>query len=107
MKIQQLKYLCNLAEHGFNMTTTAQSLNTSQPGISKQIQLLELELGIELLNRSGNKILGLTDVGKEILIKAQDILFTSKFNRLVTNTSIRRKVFYPLEQLTYTHATLY
>jgi LysR family transcriptional regulator, cys regulon transcriptional activator len=91
MKIQQLKYLCNLAEHGFNMTTTAQTLNTSQPGISKQMQLLELELGIELLNRSGNKILGLTDVGAEILIKAQDILFTTKQIHSISNEYINKK----------------
>lgn len=69
MKIQQLKYLSELVKHGFNMTTTAQTLHTSQPGISKQIQLLEWELGIELLKRSGNKILGLTDVGSEVLKK--------------------------------------
>ena len=91
MKIQQLKYLCHLSEHGFNMTTTAQTLNTSQPGISKQIQLLEEELGIELLNRSGNKILGLTDVGAEILVKAQDILFTTKLINSISHEYINKK----------------
>jgi LysR family cys regulon transcriptional activator len=91
MKIQQLKYLSELVKHGFNMTTTAQTLNTSQPGISKQIQLLEWELGIELLKRSGNKILGLTDVGSEVLKKAQDILFTTKQIHSISNEYINKK----------------
>jgi LysR family cys regulon transcriptional activator len=91
MKIQQLKYLNELADHGFNMTTTAITLNTSQPGISKQIQLLESELGIELLNRSGNKILGLTDVGSEVLKKAQEILFTTKQIHSISNEFINKK----------------
>jgi LysR family transcriptional regulator, cys regulon transcriptional activator len=78
MKIQQLKYLCYLADNDFNMTTTAQSLNTTQPSISKQIQLLESELGIELLKRSGNRIFGLTDVGNEILTQAQNVLLIAK-----------------------------
>ena len=44
MKLQQLRYIWEVAHHGLNVSATAQSLYTSQPGISKQIRLLEDEL---------------------------------------------------------------
>ena len=45
MKLQQLRYIWEVARHDLNVSVTAQSLYTSQPGISKQIRLLEDELG--------------------------------------------------------------
>ena len=47
MKLQQLRYIWEVAHHDLNVSATAQSLYTSQPGISKQIRLLEDELGVE------------------------------------------------------------
>ena len=41
MKLQQLRYIWEVAHHDLNVSATAQSLYTSQPGISKQIRLLE------------------------------------------------------------------
>lgn len=46
MKLQQLRYIWEVAHHDLNVSATAQSLYTSQPGISKQIRLLEDELGV-------------------------------------------------------------
>ena len=43
MKLQQLKYVWEVANHGLNVSATAEILFTSQPGISKQIRLLEDE----------------------------------------------------------------
>ena len=43
MKLQQLRYIWEVAHHDLNVSATAQSLYTSQPGISKQIRLLEDE----------------------------------------------------------------
>ena len=40
MKLQQLRYIWEVAHHDLNVSATAQSLYTSQPGISKQIRLL-------------------------------------------------------------------
>ena len=51
MKLQQLRYIVEVANHRLNVSATAESLYTSQPGISKQIRLLEDELaarGIQL-----------------------------------------------------------
>ena len=47
MKLQQLRYIWEVAHHGLNVSATAKSLYTSQPGISKQIKLIEEELGTE------------------------------------------------------------
>ena len=49
MKLQQLRYIWEVAHHDLNVSATAQSLFTSQPGISKQIRLLEDELGVEVM----------------------------------------------------------
>ncbi|MDP0563580.1 MAG: HTH-type transcriptional regulator CysB [Candidatus Endonucleobacter sp. (ex Gigantidas childressi)] len=74
MKLQQLRYICEVARHDLNVSATAQSLYTSQPGISKQIRLLEDELGIEVFLRSGKHLTKITPAGVHIIAKAQDIL---------------------------------
>ncbi|WP_248431293.1 LysR family transcriptional regulator, partial [Escherichia coli] len=56
MKLQQLRYIWEVAHHDLNVSATAQSLFTSQPGISKQIRLLEDELGVEVFARSGKHL---------------------------------------------------
>ncbi|MBI0416079.1 MAG: LysR family transcriptional regulator, partial [Nitrosospira sp.] len=53
MKLQQLRYLCEVVNQGLNLSEAAKSLHTSQPGISKQIQLLESELGVDIFVRHG------------------------------------------------------
>ena len=62
MKLQQLKYIWEVAHHDLNVSATAQSLFTSQPGISKQIRLLEDELGVEVFTRSGKHLTRITPV---------------------------------------------
>lgn len=62
MTLQQLKYFITVAEIG-NITYVAQRLYTSQPTISRQIQMLEAELGYRLFNRR-SKPLKLTESGK-------------------------------------------
>ena len=74
MKLQQLRYICEVAKHELNVSTTAQSLFTSQPGISKQIRLLEDELGIEVFARNGKHLVTITPAGKEVLRVANEIL---------------------------------
>jgi LysR family cys regulon transcriptional activator len=67
MKLQHLRCLCAIAQHGFSISRAAGALETSQPAISKQIRLLETELGADLLIRRGNRITGLTAVGEAII----------------------------------------
>ena len=74
MNLQQLRYLNEIAKHGLNMSDAAQALYTSQPGISKQIKLLENELGIEIFVRNGKRITAITEPGKAALALAQRML---------------------------------
>ncbi len=74
MKLQQLRYIWEVAHHDLNVSATAQSLFTSQPGISKQIRLLEDELGVEVFSRSGKHLTRVTPAGEAILKTAGEIL---------------------------------
>lgn len=74
MKLQQLKYIHEVAQNNLNVSLTAQKLFTSQPGVSKQIRLLEDELGVEVFVRSGKHITAITPAGEQILLVVQDIL---------------------------------
>ena len=74
MKLQQLRYIWEVAHHDLNVSATALSLYTSQPGISKQIRLLEDELGVEIFARSGKHLTRVTTAGQEILQMSGEIL---------------------------------
>lgn len=74
MKLQQLRYIWEVNRHDLNISATALGLYTSQPGISKQIKLLEEELGAEIFTRSGKHLSKVTPVGEDILAIAGEIL---------------------------------
>lgn len=74
MNLQQLRYIEEIVRHDFNISRAAQSLYTSQPGISKQIRLLEEQLGTELFVRNGKHLVKLTPAGEKIHGQAGDIL---------------------------------
>ncbi len=74
MKLQQLRYIWEVARHDLNVSATAESLYTSQPGISKQIRLLEDELGVQVFTRSGKHLTEVTAAGKDIIDLAGKIL---------------------------------
>lgn len=74
MKLQQLRYLVAISENGLNITAAAEQLYTSQPGISKQLKLLEEELGLRLFSRNGKTLDGITHAGHLVLEKARNIL---------------------------------
>lgn len=74
MKLQQLRYIWEVKRHNLNVSATAQSLFTSQPGISKQIRLLEDELGVEIFARSGKHLTRVTPAGQSIIELAGQVL---------------------------------
>ena len=74
MKLQQLRYIVEVVNHNLNVSSTAESLYTSQPGISKQVRLLEDELGIQIFERSGKHLTKVTPAGEEIVKISRDIL---------------------------------
>ena len=74
MNLQQLRYLNEVARRDLKISDAASALYTSQPNISKQIRLLEEELGIDIFVRSGKRIVAVTEAGQAMLGIAQRIL---------------------------------
>ncbi|MCY7314472.1 MAG: CysB family HTH-type transcriptional regulator [Rubrivivax sp.] len=67
MNFQQLRSVREAVRQGFNLTTVAEVLHTSQPGVSRQIRELEDELGVEIFVRAGKRLTGLTAPGHSVL----------------------------------------
>jgi LysR family cys regulon transcriptional activator len=74
MKLQQLRYLREVVKRGLNVSEAAEALYTSQPGISKQIRMLEDELGVQILIRHGKRVVDLTEPGRIIVEIADRML---------------------------------
>ncbi|HEX6267436.1 MAG TPA: CysB family HTH-type transcriptional regulator [Burkholderiales bacterium] len=74
MKIQQLRYLVEIARRGLNVSEAAEALHTSQPGVSKQVRALEDELGIDVFVRHGKRLAAVTEPGKAVIAIAERIL---------------------------------
>jgi LysR family cys regulon transcriptional activator len=74
MTLQQLRYLLAIADSGLNITAAAERLYTSQPGISKQLKLLEQELGVQLFTRKGKSLVAITPAGRDVIGRARKIL---------------------------------
>lgn len=74
MKLQQLRYIVEVVNHNLNVSSTAEGLYTSQPGISKQVRMLEDELGIQIFSRSGKHLTQVTPAGQEIIRIAREVL---------------------------------
>ena len=74
MKLQQLRYIVEVQNNNLNVSATAESLYTSQPGISKQVRMLEDELGVQIFGRSGKHLTHVTDAGQDVINIAREIL---------------------------------
>ena len=74
MKLQQLRYLCEVARRDLSVSAAAEALFTSQPGVSKQIKGLEEELGIEIFVRNGKRLVSVTEPGRAVIAIAERML---------------------------------
>ncbi len=74
MNLQQLRFVRECVRQGFSLTLAAKALGTSQPAVSRGILELEAQLGVDIFQRHGKRILGLTEPGKMILGKADRVL---------------------------------
>ncbi|MEO8718580.1 MAG: LysR substrate-binding domain-containing protein, partial [Burkholderiales bacterium] len=74
MKIQQLRYLAEVARRDLSVSAAADALHTSQPGVSRAIKELEDELGVDIFVRHGKRLTGITEPGRAVLEIAERIL---------------------------------
>lgn len=74
MELRQLKYVLAIADSGLSVTIAARRLNTLQPGVSKQLKLLEEELGTRIFERNGKNFVSITKAGQRILVHARMIV---------------------------------
>lgn len=74
MTLQQLRYLREVVRQDLNISKAAQAMNVSQPGLSRQLQLLERELKVELFVRNSKRLVRLSQAGSHIVSLAERTL---------------------------------
>lgn len=72
MELRHLRYFVAVAEEK-NFTRAAERLHIAQPPLSRQIQQLEEELGVQLIEK-GSRPLRLTEAGRFFYAHAQELL---------------------------------
>ncbi|WP_455554417.1 LysR family transcriptional regulator [Comamonas sp.] len=82
MDVRQLKYFVAVANTR-NFTRAAEQLHIAQPPLSRQIQLLEEELGVQLLLRNSRPV-RLTEAGRMFYEQAVQII--NRMDQLKTTT---------------------
>ncbi|MBA3996365.1 MAG: transcriptional regulator [Candidatus Accumulibacter sp.] len=104
MNFQQLRIVRETVRQDFNLTTVANALFTSQPGVSKHIKDLEDELGVEIFVRRGKRLLGLTEPGKELLAVVERILLDAQNVRSIADQFSSRETGNLVIATTHTQA---
>jgi LysR family cys regulon transcriptional activator len=104
MNFQQLRILREAVRQDFNLTTVANTLFTSQPGVSKHIKDLEDELGVEIFVRRGKRLLGLTEPGREVLGVVERILLDAQNVRHIAEHFASRDTGHLVIAATHTQA---
>src|SRR4051812_17911492 len=84
MKFRTLECFCEVATSGFNFSRAARTLRATQPAVTRQIQLLEDELGFAVFERRGNRVLRMTPAGQAIFERARKILSETRELRRVS-----------------------
>ena len=72
--LTQLRYFIAIADSGLNITTAAERVHATQPGVSKQLKQLEDELGFHLFSRKGKSLHAITPAGEQVLDRARIIM---------------------------------
>lgn len=85
MNLRQLRYICEISNCGLNVSSAALILKTNQPGISKQVKLLESELGFEIFERRRNRFSAVTEHGEKIIAMSRIVIKQINNMRAVSN----------------------
>jgi LysR family transcriptional regulator, cys regulon transcriptional activator len=104
MKLQQLRCVLEVVRRGNHITAAADALHTSQPGVSKQIHQLEVELGFPIFIRKRNHVVGLTEPGKEVLELARRMMADTQNLKHIREEFLSRDSGILTIATTHTHA---
>jgi len=74
MELRQLRSLVTLVEARFNVSRTAERLHLVQSAVTQHLKQLETEVGTRLFVRHGKRLVGLTEVGEQVLQHANEVL---------------------------------
>ncbi len=104
MNFNQLKFVRAAARQDFNLTEVANTVFATQSGVSRKIKELEDELGVEVFERRGKRLIGLTEPGKQLLPVIERILLDAKNLRLMAQQFTREEVGHLDVATTHTQA---
>ena len=74
MNLIQLRYVREIVRQNLSISNASDALHTSQSGVSRQVQLLEEELKLQIFQRNGKRLVGITEPGKIIVNLAERVL---------------------------------
>lgn len=74
MTLAQLRYLVAIIDANLNITLAAERVHATQPGLSRQLKLLEEELGLQIFVRKGKSLDRVTEGGSQVIARARVIL---------------------------------
>ncbi|PTX94825.1 hypothetical protein DB346_22730 [Verrucomicrobia bacterium LW23] len=78
MELRHLRYFVAVADE-LSFTKAAQKLKLAQPSLTRQVKNLESELGVELFDRSHNRV-SLTEPGRRFLSDSRHLLSLAERN---------------------------
>jgi LysR family transcriptional regulator, cys regulon transcriptional activator len=73
MTLNQLRYLIAIVDAGLVISRAAERVHTTQSGLSKQLKLIETEMGQPLFQRRGYNLTGLTACGQRVIEHARAV----------------------------------
>jgi LysR family cys regulon transcriptional activator len=92
MNFNQLKFVREASRQEFNLTDVANAVFVTQSGVSRKIKELEDELGVEIFQRRGKRLVGMTEPGKKLLPVVERILLDAENLRRMAEQFAREDV---------------
>ena len=69
-----MRFIVAIADNQLNVSNAAKALYTSQPGVSRQLRLMEEELDLVIFERKGKQITHITEQGEYVIAGLREVL---------------------------------